>query len=704
MKRSGMAPAAAGADAPASPRPIDKVGLRGQGDVKSAGMRAGVAINWPTKLARRCVAALLGAGRGLARLALGAGLTLAAASVLAIPARAQEEIKPPLYTAVDANGVDLISGVATFAQPMNSIGGEGPQGLSTSAMLRAGSPISSMNSYIQLSSDETNVYTTLVLMGSTMKFRGQPTGGGVTALDDATGKFSYPNSVITYTATDGTMATFQTVVWNSGNPSPIGRILSLKYPGGETLSFTRTTGFDPGLKVESSLGYALAGGFSSGDYQASAANLKASTCDTLQCSGTSYSNQAAQGRTLQVSGSYTPGTTTLVVTNPTGDRVRTYTIQNVADADRVVSYSEGGTTWTYAYSFVADNFDSLPYDGILTTTVTDPQGHQRVVKSRQNNAHIISDTDNLGHTTSVQYLADAYGLGRGKIYQITYPEGNRDYYEMDGYRNVTARWRIPKGASTTLPVDQIPGTTVERASYSCRPTFAGGQNCKSPDWIRDARGAQTDFAYDSVTGELLSVTKPAGTNGVRPQTRNTYASFTPRYLQNGAMTAAAPVRRLVRTSTCATGAAPACVGTADETVTDYVYEDSSQPNNVRLLSTTTRAGDNSLSATTSYAYTDRGDVTAVDGPLPGAADTTRVYYDASRWKTGEIGPDPDGTGPLLFRASRTTYRADGQVTLSETGTATSQSDGAMSSFAPLSFKRSAYDAQGRVVKVEEGQP
>jgi RHS repeat-associated protein len=120
-------------------------------------------------------------------------------------------------------------------------------------------------------------------------------------------------------------------------------------------------------------------------------------------------------------------------------------------------------------------------------------------------------------------------------------------------------------------------------------------------------------------------------------------------------------------------------------------------NNVRLLSTTTRAGNAPAAewATTTYAYDARGNMITIDGPLPGAADTLRTYYDVSRWKIGEVGPDPDGGGLLLHRASRTTYRPDGQAALVETGTATSRADNAMASFAVLQKTATAYDSADR---------
>ncbi|HWW25624.1 MAG TPA: RHS repeat-associated core domain-containing protein [Caulobacter sp.] len=611
-------------------------------------------------------------------------------------------LTPPTHSTLDVNNVNLLTGSYTVSEPINGIGGAGARGLATENLyMTGGAQRSSMNSYFQLSNDSSDVYTSLVLMGESMRFRGQPAGGGGAPQYDSVGRWSYPDSVITFTAADGRVATFENRRWTSNNPTPIGLITSLKYPSGEVLTFTRTTGVQPSTKVESSLGYALVGvtGGAFSTFAPVVANLKNGSCDTTQCAGPTYVSQVDLGRVLLQGGGAT-------FRNATGDRPRSYTVDSVAYGDRVVSSTDGVSTWTYSYTYDVDTRSSdasmVPIDGILTTTATDPQHHTRVVKSRVASGHIISDTDELGRTTTFQYQGDELGkLGAGKLVQITYPEGNRVYIETDGYRNVTALWRIPKGASTTLPVDQIPGTTVERASYGCRPTFAGGQNCTSPDWTRDARGNQTDYAYDQITGELLSVTQPAGPNGKRPQSRYAYGTFTARYYKDGVLIAGAPVRRLTRTSTCATGEASTCLGTDDETVTDYAYESSAVANNVRLVSKTVRTGNltgpTALSASTSYAYNDRGDVTAIDGPLPGGGDVVQAYYDASRWEIGEVAPDPDGSGPLLYRASKTDYRADGQVATRHVGTVSSPAAFA-TNFQSLTRSVNDYDGQARVVR------
>lgn len=634
---------------------------------------------------------------GAARRAWTPALCILALALGGAPAEARDEIPPPKYAAVDANGVDLISGGAMVGRAINSIGGQGPGGLTVSDSQRGGNMTTSLRSYVKLlnvgGSEETNV----IFMGGAERFFGDPYVGAYPA-EGTRGALTMDATDFIYTLADGTVARFMKVGPINPQKPQLNSVANLKnvvYPTGEILSFSHppeTTGF-----VESSLGYALIGGNFN-----NAANLKQGSCTVSGCSGPVYTSQQDLARSLTGSSAVIGGNVVFTVTDPAGGAARTYTITSFkvgAATQRVTSYTDGTGTWPYSYS---DTFDPgvtvPPNDGLVTTTVTDPLGNMRVVTSRRSNQHIISDTQGKtaslpGHTTTFQYTGDSLRPGEGMLYQITAPEQNRTRWTYDDRLNVTSRQEAAKGSTAFV-------TKVE-AGYEAG--CANIKTCNKPLWVKDARGAQTDFTYDPVHGGVLTVTKPAPVvGGVRPQTRYIYGQFTARYYKGGVLMVAAPVWRVTQTSTCATLAT--CAGAADELVTSYSYEASSGANNVRLLSTTTRAGDNSLSVTTSYTYNDRGDVIAVDGPLAGTADTTRSYYDASRWKIGEIGPDPDGPGPLLYRASRTTYDNDGRVTLVETGTATSQLDGAMSSFVPLAFTRKSYGPTGQLVKVEAGQP
>ncbi len=85
-------------------------------------------------------------------------------------------------------------------------------------------------------------------------------------------------------------------------------------------------------------------------------------------------------------------------------------------------------------------------------------------------------------------------------------------------------------------------------------------------------------------------------------------------------------------------------------------------NNLLLVSVTTGAGDNSLTATVASSYDSLGRVAGVDGPLSGTADTTDYRYNQAGETVGVISPDPDGSGSLQRRAVRTTIGGSGLVT------------------------------------------
>lgn len=143
---------------------------------------------------------------------------------------------------------------------------------------------------------------------------------------------------------------------------------------------------------------------------------------------------------------------------------------------------------------------------------------------------------------------------------------------------------------------------------------------------------------------------------------------------------------------------PALAQSADAVVTTTTYQvgSSGAASNLLPVSVSSGAGDGSLTVTTSTTYDAVGNVLTVDGPLAGAADTTRYVYDAMRQSVGVIGPD-DGVGAVLFGATRITYNADGAVIASEQGTTAGQTDGDWAAFSSLRTATTAYDAQGRKV-------
>jgi RHS repeat-associated protein len=209
-------------------------------------------------------------------------------------------------------------------------------------------------------------------------------------------------------------------------------------------------------------------------------------------------------------------------------------------------------------------------------------------------------------------------------------------------------------------------------------TCSNPKTCNRPTSTTDARGAVTDYTYDAGHGGVLTVTAPAAPNGVRSQTRYSYT------VSNG-------VTLLSAVSSCQT--LTSCIGTADEERTTISYNAAMLP-----AAVTKASGDGALSSTTAVTYDALGNLFTVDGPLAGAADTTRYRYGPGRLLVGVVGPDPDGASWLPHRAVRYTYNADGQVTLSEVGAVAGQSDAQWSGFVSYQQVASTYDSNARKTK------
>jgi RHS repeat-associated protein len=616
---------------------------------------------------------------------------------LGAPVARADEIPPPKTTMVDANGVDLLSGDVSVSQLLNSIGPSGPGGLSVSKTLRAnGKDIDSLPAYISINNDPlyedefgrppgewTRQLTTLVFNGRSMTFEGGAGTEATYSADEGAGAFNTdatPASGIIYSLPDGTRAVFGYAVHSPTRPAPaISYLKSIIYPTGEVVSYAGSETISNGVTMESSLGYGLIR--SSDTASPLVLNLTQGGCGFAACSGPTFVAQDTQGRVVTKTPATPPtggSSFTATFTRASGDGVRTYTLAKVAFEMRVTSVSIGGSTWTYAYTRVQDHPED-PYfiDGVLTTTVTAPNGVQRIVASRVGNGHVLSDREGAiagvgGRLTTYAYSSGgvANTFGYGKLSRMSLPGGDAYEYVIDGYDRVLSRTHYPKnfGTGTTL------SPTTVTASYSCRTaTLSGARICTQPDWTRDELNHQTDYEYYPDNGLLKTVTKPAGPNGVRPQTRYAYQQTNARYYNSdGVVVSGAPVWRLASTSTCRTLAS--CTNTADEAVTEYAYQPSSALNNALLTAVTTRAGDNSVSSTTTYAYNARSDVIETDGPLAGNVDLVQTRYDASRWVVGAVAPDPDGSGTLQYRASKTVYRADGQVQNAYTGVVADRSD------------------------------
>lgn len=367
-----------------------------------------------------------------------------------------------------------------------------------------------------------------------------------------------------------------------------------------------------------------------------------------------------------------PATNVYSITTPGNRTWRITGSSQSITAIRRPSASADTTTITYGtplqVSAVTVNGITTSYSRTVagstaTMVVTDAQSNTTTVVSNLNTYRPTSIKNALNQTTSISYDT------LGRPLEVTYPEGNKLVYAYDSRGNVTTRTAKAKAGSGLADI-------VLQSSFPT--TCANVVTCNLPVWTRDGKGYQTDYTYDSTTGMPLTITDLAPVSGGdRPQRRISY-------------TTVAGVSLPSAISTCSTGVAPACVGTDDETRVTYGYNSNLLPTTV-----TTAAGAGGLSATVTNGFDAIGNMTTVDGPLSGTADTTTYRYDADRAPVGIISADPDGGGAMVRRALKTTNNADGQPTVQAVGTVTGTTDPAWAAFATVNQTTIIYDSNAR---------
>ncbi len=622
---------------------------------------------------------------------------LLASSCLALPAWAQSLEEPaPVREMLDENGVDLTRGSFKARATEISIGPDGAGGLALVRERGLGNWSGRTNYDLAVFQNSDGTWSASLGLVSHQFAR---SGSTYTALDGSGAKLvDNGNSTYTLTTADGTVIQYDYVPF-----TPVSNLRargsSITHSSGDKVTLTWTpitycsaprpgggcyTGEAVRLQsVTSSLGYRLHFNYAAQTIPSASGlaawhqltkvtalntvGLAAGACDPTDfvCSAPTGSPYA----TYNSDGSFTDalGRTSRAWTSPEG---HTFYLQRPSSsgANVIVSHGGGhvtsltrdGLTWDYNYS-VAGN--------TATMTVIDPLGHTKVVTSSLSVGLPTSVKDELNRTTTYAYDTS------GRLDIVTGPEGNSIDYTYDARGNVTSTRFNARTGSADADI-------VTSATYAA--TCTNVKTCNKPLTTTDARSKVTDYEWNATHGGLTEITLPAPTTGgVRPQTRYGYGSV--------AVPEGPSVYRLSSIRACQT--LSSCAGTADVVLTTIVY---SGPNRLPS-SVSNRAGDNSLIATSAFAYDDIGNLVSVDGPLSGTVDTLRYHYDAARQLVGTVSPDPDGAGALKPRAQRLTYNVDGQVTKREVGTVVSPTS-AISTIAVLETANVVYDAAGRAIK------
>lgn len=655
-------------------------------------------------------------------------LALAQTVAFGLPAVAQTpQIAPPApYDPVDANGINLFNGSFTYSSPVIAVG-PASGGLDYSATFDTAvnewrhSVWGGVAQEPLLPPGSSTPAFTVTVMGQSHVFINDGLGGY--ALLEGTGSLTRPSGIFTYVAVDGSVAVF-------GGGSAVGPfvanrgvISTLTRPNGERLTWhyaSPQAGTRILRSVTSNRGYQLhfqhASATSVQLVKVTALNNAVDACDpsanvcsfsrtwpslTFAQVGTGPVTERSVTDSLnRTTRLLSPGGWISGVRRPTLASGQNITLTRTSTAPyKYGTYSDGAGTWRYTYVTPPPQ-PIPPVELEYQTTVRNPALQNTVVKMvavqslelpdypEYRTMRVTSVTDPLGEETT-------YGYGVGwNLSGISYPEGNSDTYGHTSRGQLSSHTRQPKPGSGMTP------TTVSATFTPGCP--ANPKLCGRPAAITDARDQVTDYTYDPEHGGLLTETRPAPSPGaVRPQIRHAYAERYAWYKAAGALAisqAATPVWVEIETSACAVSAS--CDGLGEETQTSIAYQagSSSVASNILPITVGSGSGDGGLTAVTATSWSDLGDPVSVDGPLSGSADTTWSYYDVMRQRTGVIAPDPDAAGGRSRPATRTTYNADGQITLVEQGTATSAGPSGMSSFVPLQTAQTLYNAQGRITR------
>jgi len=639
----------------------------------------------------------------------------------AAPAQAQlsASTPPPPVIMTDTNGVDLKSGnFVTTSRALGAGLADDPAVSFTPLDINFNNNVGTpMVGWIQdytcgLSDDGCVEYLVARLGNRTLNFQRSPGQMNLTAFtgerlvsDPVLGVVIYDN--------DDTAWIFDGAFAGSGNESFIyqtGTLQKIIYRDGRTLTYARAPNTD--MTVTSNEGYQLV--VRSGQNDVRLINTSIDYC-SITAPSCSYS-QAWPTFTRAVTG--VAGNTTFTYHDP---MLRTTTINSASvfgaggHTDTNI-YHPGGlhqyirqqsvllyqvpsgpgnlSASIWAVTNYSDDFGSATYS--YTGTPAEYSSITHAVATHSDGSSLTfnlslghsSITDELAHTTTYSFGFDtmqpwSYSRIETLLDHVQYPELATQSWGYSGMSDPVISTITPKPGS---------GQAAIASNGSFNTNCVNGRTCHLLDYFIDARGARTDYTYDPNSGMRLTETLPPDSNGVRRETRYTWQQLHATYRQSpgGPLVAGTPIWKLVATSTCRTMAGAACVGTADEVRTAITYN-----GNLLPISETTQAGDGSLVSTVTRDYDANGNVIWVDGPMPGTVDRTYFFWNLDREPIGEVGPDPDGAGPLSSPAVRRTFDVEGRLTQVETGTASAQTLVALNAMSVLVTQITTYDTLGR---------
>jgi RHS repeat-associated protein len=656
----------------------------------------------------------------------GFGLALALVAFAASPTTslAQDLVSAPHPAPViltDQNDVNLINDELTFSEPGVSVGDPAHGGLSFHRTYNGSGFTNDYIGSVYGANGATYMANTNTIIGvsifqSTYYFISSDPNGDqpyTPQKQDGTSLTLDGNGIYTFTAADGTVAKIQGE-FLPGIPTPyISYLTSITYPNGEIVNLNYEF-ISPGSSnpyvpptprlsnIYNNYGYELYIQYNDSNQPSyitdvSAIDNKVQFCQpAAPCTFSQPWPTVHYAITYPGNGFSYPTTTDALgyvtsyiidgignlrsIQKPSGitTTISYYNSGNDSTDYQVQTLVKGGQTWQYTIQTASGSplFSNYPNNVLYyqVATVTDPAVNgvqaQRSVISDSLYHNPIASIDERNKTTLYQYDT---GL---RLSKIIYPEGDYVQYTYDANANLTEERKVAKPGSGLADI-------VIGAQYA--NPCANMITRSKPTTVTNERGYSTTYTYDCNSGGVASITQPAAPNGIQPTTTYIYQPYQASYLVGGGTTSGAPIYLVSQISSCRTAAS--CVGSADE-VREMINHDTTQ--NLMTTQDIKMAGDGSVSAITTTSYDYLGNVSAVTNPR---GLTVHYIYDAMRQKVGQY--SPSSTGSSNNRAIRTTYTADGLVTLVEKGLLTSSGD--WSTFTPVQTFATNYDGLDRKV-------
>jgi YD repeat-containing protein len=260
---------------------------------------------------------------------------------------------------------------------------------------------------------------------------------------------------------------------------------------------------------------------------------------------------------------------------------------------RLLQVVRDGQTWTYGFS-QGSGFSFTTFG--FTNPVGSGSGVQLAATFAPQTA-FVSPLLRLTDEDGTVWASDPRSY-TGQINSVTKAEGNYTTYAYDGRGNVAGETQVAKSGS---------GLANIQLSAGYDTTCLNPLTCNKANWVKDALQNETDYAYDPVHGGVLTITAPP-VSGIRPQRRYAYTQRSA-WVKNAAgsyVASANGIWVLTRESFCRTTAASGsgCAVASDEVVTTYEYGPDSGPNNLFLRGVAVTADGQILR--TCYGYDSRG--------------------------------------------------------------------------------------------------